>query len=217
MKVVTILSGGMDSVTLLYLLKAQSNEVYALSFDYGQRHKKEILCAKAICEELGVEHRVIDLTSVTQLLGGSALTDDIDVPEGHYADENMKKTVVPNRNMMMLSIATAWAVSLEADQVVFGAHSGDHAIYPDCRQEFIDAMTTVTKIANYHSVEIVAPFIDADKGDIATAGKDMGVPYEKTWTCYKGLERHCGACGACVERQEAMAKAGVIEPEDFYG
>jgi len=216
MKVVTILSGGMDSATLLHDLVSQY-EVYALSFDYGQKHVKEIECAKNLCAELGVQHKVINLTSITQLLGGSSLTDDIEVPKGHYADENMKKTVVPNRNMIMLSIATAWAVSLEAEKVFFGAHAGDHAIYPDCRQEFVIAMSEVTKIANYHPVEIVAPYLQLDKGDIAIIGTKLNVPYEKTWTCYVGAEKHCGACGACVERKEAMEKAGVIEPEDFYG
>jgi len=215
-KAVQILSGGMDSVTLLYHLRALGYEVHALSFDYGQRHKKELDYARAICAELGVPHHVVDLSSVNGLLKGSALTDDVDVPEGHYADENMKATVVPNRNMIMLSVAVGHAVSIGAGDVFFGAHAGDHAIYPDCRKEFVAALSAVTMIANYQPVAVFAPFIDMDKGDIALRGKELGVPYDKTWTCYKGLERHCGKCGACSERIEAMEKAGITEPEGFY-
>jgi 7-cyano-7-deazaguanine synthase len=206
----------MDSVTLLYHLRSQGYEVHALSFDYGQRHKKELDYARGICAELGVPHYVVDLSSVNVLLKGSSLTDDIDVPEGHYAEPTMKQTVVPNRNMIMLSIAVGHAVSIEAEAVFFGAHAGDHAIYPDCRKEFVEVLSAVCQIANYHPVRIEAPFIDMDKGDIAIRGKELGVPYNRTWTCYKGLERHCGKCGACAERIEAMAKAGVVEPENFY-
>lgn len=214
-RVVQILSGGMDSVTLLYHLRAQGYEVHALSFNYGQRHKKELDYARVICEELGVTHYVVELSSVGNLLKGSSLTDDIDVPEGHYAEPTMKQTVVPNRNMIMLSIAVGHAVSMGASDVFFGAHAGDHAIYPDCRKEFVNLLSSVTQIANYNSVTIHAPFIDMDKGDIAIRGKELGVPYEKTWTCYKGLEKHCGKCGACSERIEAMQKAQIDEP-DFY-
>ncbi len=211
-KAVVILSGGMDSTTLLYKVLADEYEVKSvLSFDYGQRHKKELEYAKATCEKLGLTHKIIDLTSVNQVMKGSALTDDIAVPEGNYADENMKMTVVPNRNMIMLSIAVAEAVSQGANKVFYGAHAGDHAIYPDCRREFVEKLSEATKIANYEPVEIVAPFLDMDKGDIAFLGKGLGVDYSKTWTCYVGGEKPCGKCGACTERAEAMQKAGIVE------
>jgi len=211
-KVVVILSGGMDSTTLLYKAHNDCEVVSVLSFDYGQRHKKELEYAKANCEKLGLSHKVIDITPINQVMKKSALTDDVDVPEGNYADENMKLTVVPNRNMILLSIAVAEAVSCEASKVFFGAHAGDHTIYPDCRKEFVDKLSEVTKIANWQSVEIEAPFIDMDKGDIAIVGKELNVDYSLTWTCYKGQEKPCGKCGACVERAEAFAKAGIKDP-----
>jgi len=210
-KAIVIYSGGMDSYTLLCQTVSTlgKDNVKALSFNYGQRHSKELDYALAGAKELGIEHKVVDIKGIHDLLGGSALTDAIDVPEGHYEDENMKLTVVPNRNMIMLSIATAYAVSSSFDTVLFGAHSGDHAIYPDCRKEFVDALSKATEIANYQAVKIEAPFLDKDKGDIAIVGKGMGIDYSKAWTCYKGGELACGKCGACQERIEAMAKAGV--------
>lgn len=211
MKVVVIYSGGMDSCTLLHHALNLGYEVHALSFYYGQRHKKELEYAAAECARLNVTHKVVNVSSINTLMQGSALTSNIDVPEGHYADENMKQTVVPNRNMIMLSMAIAYAVSIDGYAVMFGAHAGDHAIYPDCRGEFIDAMNAVSLIANYTPIRIMAPFIDKDKGDIAILGKSLGVDYSKTWTCYKGLDRPCGKCGACVERAEAMAKAGIVD------
>jgi len=208
MKKVIIYSGGMDSFTLLMQEKLAGHTVYALSFNYGQRHSKELEYAKAVCEEEGIEHKIVDVTTINQLLQGSALTTaEIEVPEGHYEEESMKQTVVPNRNMIMLSLAIGWAVSLEADQVCFGAHSGDHAIYPDCRKEFMQQMNTVALGANWHPIEVTAPFIDIDKGDIAVIGRRLGLDYEKSWTCYKGGSVPCGVCGACQERAEAMKKA----------
>lgn len=209
-KTVVIISGGMDSVTLLYYMKnLLKYETYALTFDYGQRHRKEIESAVYNCNMLGIEHKVVDVSGVSQLLQGSALTSDIAVPEGHYAEESMKLTIVPNRNMIMLSMAIGYAVSIEADSVAYAAHSGDHAIYPDCRPEFVDAMNTVASVANYHQVKVQTPFIGMSKGDIAVIGKNLGVPFEHTWTCYKGEDKPCKKCGACVERIEAMVYAGV--------
>tara|TARA_Y100001951_G_scaffold75487_1_gene62465 strand:+ start:990 stop:1655 length:666 start_codon:yes stop_codon:yes gene_type:complete len=213
-KIVCIISGGMDSVTLLYKAIKEHNVASALSYNYGQRHSRELEFAKENCYKLGVEHKIIDLTSVQQCMRGSALTDtdNVDVPKGHYADETMKMTVVPNRNMIMISIAVAEAVSKSADTVWYGAHSGDHAIYPDCRKEFIEKLSEVTKIANYQSVTVEAPFIDIDKGDIAIIGKELKVDYKMTHTCYEGHADPCGKCGACVERAEAMKKAGITDP-----
>lgn len=210
-----ILSGGMDSTTLLYKAISEGYEVSVLSFNYGQRHLKELDVAKKTTELLGLSHKIIDLSSVNQVMAGSSLTREIDVPEGHYADENMKLTVVPNRNMIMLSIAIAEAVSIEAEVVFFGAHSGDHDIYPDCRKEFVEAMSKVAEIANYHSVRVEAPFIDMDKGDILLLGKTLNVPYENTWTCYKGGEKSCGVCGSCAERILGFDKAQMVDPIEY--
>ena len=184
-KGIVILSGGMDSTTMLYDLTKQGNEIVGvLSFNYGQRHKKELEFAEKTTSKLGLEHHVVDISNIVGLLGGSALTDDIDVPYGHYEAENMKLTVVPNRNMIMLSIAVGYAVSKEAEFVAFGAHGGDHAIYPDCRRSFVEALNESTRIANYQPVEVIAPYLEKDKGDIAVIGTEVGVPYEDTLTCY---------------------------------
>ncbi len=211
-KCVAIYSGGMDSLTLIHYLLHQRLDVHALSFDYGQRHAKELNYARKVAYELCIPHFVVDLKSICPLLSGSALTSPgIDVPEGHYEEESMKATVVPNRNMIMLSVAIGYGVSIQAPVVYFGAHAGDHAIYPDCRAEFVDAMNMVSDIANYQPVAVKAPFIEMDKGDIAIIGKELGVDYSRAWTCYKGLDKPCGKCGACQERAEAMAKAGIEE------
>ena len=169
-------------------------------------------CAEAIAKKCGIEIRRIDLSSVRQLLGGSSQTDrTVDVPIGHYAEETMKKTVVPNRNMMMLSIAGAWAVSLKFDAVMYGAHAGDHTIYPDCRKEFIEPLSNAFLNCDWHSIDLYAPFLDLTKGQIAKIGKDLNVPFNETWTCYVGGDTPCGKCGACTERAEAMAEAGIHE------
>lgn len=212
MKTVCVLSGGMDSTTLLYQLLAEGKEVSAISFNYGQRHKKELESAKATCQKLNVPHKIVDLSFLRELISNSALTSDIEVPEGHYQDENMKLTVVPNRNMIMASIAIGYAVNIGAQEVALGVHAGDHAIYPDCRPIFINALSVVSEISNFQPVSIYAPFLYADKGDIATIGKELGVDYSLTWTCYKGEENACGKCGACQERAEAFEKAKSIDP-----
>ncbi|WP_462159779.1 7-cyano-7-deazaguanine synthase QueC [Pseudoalteromonas sp. GB56] len=211
-KVVVIYSGGMDSFTVLNKALRQGHEVYALSFNYGQRHVKELEVAKSVCEDLGVNHKIVDISAINQLIGGSSLTDDIDVPEGHYEEESMKSTIVPNRNMILLSLAVGYAVSLKASKVFYGAHSGDHAIYPDCRPEFVKKMDDVCRIANYDEVEIVCPYLDNNKIDILTDGLKMGLDYSNTWTCYNGREKACGKCGACQERLEAFALNKAIDP-----
>ncbi len=211
-KAVIILSGGMDSTTLLYKLIKDGFEVFAVSFDYGQRHKIELQKASETCAKLHIDHRIVDLKSITGLISNSALTGDIDVPEGHYEAENMKLTVVPNRNMIMASIAIGYAVNIEADTLALGVHVGDHAIYPDCREEFIEKLNAVSMVANYRPVTIYAPFLSVDKGDIAMIGGRMDVDYSMTHTCYKGEEIPCGKCGACQERAEAFAKANLVDP-----
>lgn len=211
-KVVVIYSGGMDSFTILNKAHREGKAVFALSFNYGQRHKKELDYAARVCNELGIHHKIVDISAINQLVGGSSLTDDIDVPEGHYEEESMKTTVVPNRNMILLSLAIGYAVSIGAAQVYYGAHSGDHAIYPDCRPEFVKRMNDVAGIANYEAVEIVTPYLDDSKIAILTDGLKMGLDYAKSWTCYNGREKACGKCGACQERLEAFAENNATDP-----
>jgi 7-cyano-7-deazaguanine synthase len=211
-KVVVIYSGGMDSFTVLHNAIRAGHQVYALSFNYGQRHVKELICAQNVCQELGIHHKIVDISAINQLIGGSSLTDDIEVPEGHYAADNMKSTVVPNRNMILLSLAVGYAVSLNAQAVYYGAHSGDHFIYPDCRPEFVQKMNDVCQIANYEPVDIISPYLQQTKIEILKDGLQMGLDYSKTWTCYNGREKACGKCGSCQERLEAFALNQVTDP-----
>lgn len=205
----------MDSLTALHwVLRSTESpfiEVKAISFNYGQRHKKELDYARGVCQKLGVEHRVVDISEINKLIKGSALTDDIDVPEGHYASDNMKITVVPNRNAIMISLAVAWASSISYDAVITGVHSGDHAIYPDCREIFISSINTTSQLATdgFGNIKVIAPFVNLSKADIVRFGNDLAVPYEDSWSCYKGGKYHCGKCGTCVERKEAFELAGV--------
>lgn len=210
--VVVIYSGGMDSFTLLHLALARGYKVHALSFDYGQRHVRELECAKRVCAELAIPHKVIDIRALAGVMAGSALTSDVAVPEGHYEEESMKATVVPNRNMILLSLATGYAVTAGAVAVWYGAHGGDHAIYPDCRPEFVAKMDAVCRVANYEPIGIEAPFMEFSKGAILEAGVKLGLDYSKTWTCYNGRDKACGRCGSCVERLEAFAENGLSDP-----
>ncbi|MDG5500138.1 7-cyano-7-deazaguanine synthase QueC [Marinobacter sp. BGYM27] len=211
-KVVVIYSGGMDSFTLLHRARAAGHEVHALSFDYGQRHVRELDYARRVCGALSIPHKIVDMTQLGSLLSGSALTDGVDVPEGHYEEESMKATVVPNRNMILLSLATGYAVSVGAQAVWYGAHGGDHAIYPDCRPEFVEKMDAVCRVANYEPVRIEAPYMQSDKGEILAEGLAMNLDYSQSWTCYNGREAACGRCGSCVERLEAFASHGLRDP-----
>lgn len=216
---VVILSGGLDSTTLLYQIVDKvtfGDRVLALSVDYGQRHKKEIGYAIQTCKKLGVKHHRLSLTALTEFLKGSALTDDsVEMPLGHYEHDSMKLTYVPNRNMILLSIATGICVANNCKKLYYGAHSGDHAIYPDCRQEFLDAMNAVTAIANYSPVEIMTPYMRMTKGDIVRKGIALGVDYASTWTCYQGREKACGKCGSCQERLEAFHINGISDPLQY--
>ena len=211
-KVVVIYSGGMDSFTVLHKAVQAGHDVYALSFNYGQRHVKELQCAAQVCQELGIKHKIVDISAINQQLAGSSLTDDIEIPEGHYAADNMKSTVVPNRNMILLSLAVGYAVSLGASQVYYGAHSGDHFIYPDCRPEFVQKMHDVCQIANYEPVDIISPYLQQTKIEILADGLAMGLDYAKTWTCYNGREKACGKCGSCQERLEAFNLNNATDP-----
>lgn len=215
--VVVIYSGGMDSYTLLHLARSRGLRVHALSFNYGQRHVRELDCARAVCEAHGIAHKVIDIRAMNEVMTGSALTSDVAVPEGHYQEASMKATVVPNRNMILLSLATGYAVTVGASAVWYGAHGGDHAIYPDCRPEFVEKMDAVCRVANYEPVAIEAPFMTLDKGQILARGLALGLDYGQTWTCYNGRDLACGRCGSCVERLEAFAANGVDDPLDYEG
>lgn len=215
-KVVAVISGGMDSITMLHLLAKHSGRqvVEALSFNYGQRHVKELDEAKWNCDQLGIPHKIIDVSFLAQLLDQSALTGDTEVPEGHYEQDNMTLTVVPNRNMILASIAIGRAVNLEADAIALGVHSGDHAIYPDCRPEFISALTTASLIANYRPIDVLAPFLHDDKTSIIGFDEliELNIDYAHTWTCYKGGDLACGKCGSCQERLEAFANNNLQDP-----
>lgn len=214
---VVIISGGLDSTTLVYHLRALGTDVRLLSFDYGQRHGRELDFARETALDLRLCHQVVDLRPVGALLGGSALTDPgVAVPDGHYTDESMQATVVPNRNALMLDIAVAVAVADGADAVAFGAHGGDHVIYPDCRPEFVEAFTVSARLANDGYLpagfRVLAPFLHLAKADIVQLGAGYGVPFERTWSCYRGAARHCGRCGTCSERREAFQLAQVPDP-----
>lgn len=214
-KAVVIYSGGMDSFTLLNRVIKDGYDVYALTFNYGQKHVKEVEVASTVCQQLNVPHKILDISPINQLMQSSSLVGDIDVPEGHYQADNMKSTMVPNRNMILLSLAIGYAVDIKASKVYYGAHAGDHAIYPDCRPEFVHAMNDVAQIANYEPITIETPYLNSSKGEILKDGLSMNLTYENTWTCYNGRERACGKCGACVERLEAFADNNATDPVEY--
>jgi len=165
-----------------------------------------------------VEHQILSLAVLNQVAPSALTRSDWNIPEGHYADENMKQTVVPNRNMVMLSLAAAFAMGKKVQYLYYGAHSGDHAIYPDCRKEFIEAMQHVIKLADWNEVQLLAPYWDIDKGGILKVGTALGVDYSLTHTCYNPNElgESCGNCGSCTERLEAFATNGKIDPLTYY-
>lgn len=211
-KAVVIFSGGMDSTVLLYDLKAHY-DLTAISFNYGQRHRKELAYALKTTELLRIPHHVVPLHNLSQLLGGSALTDrSVPIPEGHYTSETMRSTIVPNRNAIMLSIAYGHAISIGAAFVATAVHAGDHAIYPDCRNEFIVRLENALKSGNDSDCGIWAPYVMRSKADICKLGVELNVPFQMTWSCYKGGDFHCGVCGTCVERREAFQLTGTVDP-----
>jgi 7-cyano-7-deazaguanine synthase len=214
-KAIVILSGGMDSSVLLAhtIATNKGGEVVAVTVDYGQRHNREIVCSRHQALSHGVKHEVVDMSGLFRQLGASCLTDLKQcVPHGHYTEETMKQTVVPNRNMILLSVAIAFAVKHKAGFVAYGAHAGDHTIYPDCRPEFADKMSELAGIANWHRVELLRPFMTWTKSEIVKRGSCLGVQFGKTWSCYEGNEIACGKCGTCVERLEAFEQAGFFDP-----
>ncbi len=211
---VIIVSGGMDSITLLYDKKDEI--ALGISFDYGSNHNaREIPFAKMHCERLGIEHITIPLDFMHQYFKSSLLQGADAIPEGHYADDNMKSTVVPFRNGIMLAIAVGIAESRNLTKVLIANHGGDHTIYPDCRPEFISAIDAAASAGTYVNVKVCAPYTTITKTDIAAIGKRLGIDYTETWSCYKGGEKHCGKCGTCVERKEALEGAGIEDNTEY--
>jgi len=212
-KVVVLVSGGMDSVAALYEAHQRYAVVGAVSFDYGSKHNhKEIPFAAWHSKKLGISHRTIRLAFVDELFKSDLLQSGGTIPDGHYQELTMKQTVVPFRNGIMLSIAGGYAESIEANGLVIAAHSGDHAIYPDCREDFMKSMADAIRLGTYAGVEILRPFIQNTKAEIARRGHELGVDFAQTWSCYKGGDIHCGTCGTCVERREAFILAELPDP-----
>ncbi|MBR1510536.1 MAG: 7-cyano-7-deazaguanine synthase QueC [Bacteroidales bacterium] len=200
---ILVYSGGLDSTTLLYEYKDRIS--LAVSFDYGSKHNaREIEYAKENCKRLGIKHLVIPLDFIGRYFKSDLLLSGGDIPEGSYADENMHSTVVPFRNGIMLAIAAGLAESYDEDAILLANHSGDHAIYPDCRPEFIEGMAAAVKAGTYNGVKVLSPYCNMTKREIALRGKELGIDYSLTYSCYKGGEKHCGKCGTCVERKEAL-------------
>lgn len=211
---ILILSGGMDSVTMLYEYKERI--AVALTFDYGSNHnKREAQYAKMHCERLGVEHLLLPLQFIHDYFKSSLLEGADAVPEGHYADANMKSTVVPFRNGIMLAVACGIAESRGLKYVMIANHFGDHSIYPDCRAGFVRAMSQAMAEGTYDGITLFAPYTDISKTDIARRGAALGIDYSLTYSCYKGGEKHCGKCGTCVERKEAMREAGIDDTTEY--
>lgn len=209
-----VVSGGMDSITLLYDMKDRI--ALAVSFDYGSNHNaREIPFAELHCKRLGIKHLTIKLDFMHQYFKSSLLEGADAIPEGHYDDENMKSTVVPFRNGIMLAIATGLAESNGLKNVMLANHAGDHAIYPDCRPEFVKAMSMATEAGTYDGIHVLAPYTNITKTDIARRGKALGIDYTETWSCYKGGKKHCGKCGTCTERKEALADAGIEDKTEY--
>ncbi len=203
MKAILIYSGGLDSTTLLYEYKDEIS--LAVTFDYGAKHgAREIECAKYNCNKLGIKHLIIPLDFMGKYFRSNLLESGGEIPEGNYDEENMRSTVVPFRNGIMLAVAAGLAESYDLDTVLLANHSGDHSIYPDCRPSFIDAFDSATKEGTYNGVRVVSPYCNITKRDIALRGRELGIDYSKTYSCYKGGEVHCGCCGTCRERKEAL-------------
>ena len=217
LKTLVICSGGMDSVTLAHKTARDRQLAGLLSFDYGQRHRRELDFARACAEELDTEFILMDISSIGRQLTGSALTDNVEVPDGHYAEDTMKITVVPNRNAIMLAIAYGIAASRAMDAVATAVHGGDHFIYPDCRPNFTESFEKMQHFAldGVAEIRLLTPYVNRSKADIVREGLVLGLDFRKTWSCYKGGEHHCGRCGTCVERREAFHLAGATDPTAY--
>lgn len=209
-----VLSGGMDSVTLLY--EYREHIALAVNFHYGSNHnEREAECARYHCNQLGIELLEINLDFMGQYFHSSLLDGADAVPEGHYTDDNMRSTVVPFRNGIMLAVAAGIAESNGLTKLLIASHAGDHAIYPDCRQGFIEAMGRAIEEGTYEDISLLAPYSALTKGQIAAIGKKLGIDYSRTYSCYKGNEKHCGKCGTCVERREALSEAGITDTTPY--
>jgi 7-cyano-7-deazaguanine synthase len=215
MRLVLVYSGGLDSTVLLYHLQAACHEVRALSVDYGQRHARELQAARAITAGRGVEHRLVDLSALSALFPDRALTSGgADLPRVEYSPASLALTTVPNRNMVLLSVALAWAADQKLDGVAYAAHSGP-ATYPDCRPAFAEAMDAAARLCDWEPLRVLAPFVSWSKGDVVRRGAELGVPFARTWSCYAGGEKHCGVCGTCRDRRAAFGQAGVPDPTAY--
>ena len=216
MRALVLFSGGLDSTVLATQMKQEAKETRLLSIDYGQRHAKELDHSQKVADHLGLTHEILKLPQLGQILGGSSLTDkSISLPEGHYAEESMKSTVVPNRNMILLALAGGHALSLGFDTIAYAAHAGDHTIYPDCRPEFADAMDKALGLADWKDLNLHRPYVEMTKSDLVSLGDQLGAPLHLTWSCYAGGEIHCGKCGTCVERKEAFELAKHSRPHQI--
>jgi len=211
-----LFSGGLDSTVLASHLISKGAEVRLLSIDYGQRHAKELAHGEALAKHMNLPRKSLLLPDLGDLLKGSSLTDDsVELPEGHYAEESMKATVVPNRNMILLALAGGYALSSGFDTIAYAAHAGDHFIYPDCRPEFAEAMEKALGLADWNDLSLYRPFVDMTKADLVRLGTELESPLGMTWSCYAGMDIHCGKCGTCVERKEAFELAKVDDPTKY--
>lgn len=217
-KTVGIVSGGLDSVVMAHHLAQSDHDLHLVSVDYGQRHSNEIEFAGRCANRLGVRHSVIDLTSITKLISTSSLTGDLEVPDGDYNQNSMMEIVVPNRNMILIAVAGAIAISEGSDYLALGVHGGDHYVYPDCRPEFVEACADTIKIGMSEVSPkfkgLLAPFVNRDKAWIVSLGATLNVPWEETWSCYRGGAVQCGRCGTCSE-QQTFTLAGVSDPTEY--
>ena len=215
-KITLIYSGGSDSFTLLHHALDQGLDVDCITFNYGQKHAKEIDFAKSVCNELNLKHTLIDIGDSAAIFGSSSLVDESNkIPYGSYKEDSMKSTIVPNRNMIFISYAIAYSIANEISEVWYGAHAGDHFIYPDCRPEFLKSMDVAAGLCDPSQVSVKGPFINLNKGEIFKIGISLGIDYSKTWTCYEGQELACGKCGSCVERLEAFADNKTTDPLNY--
>lgn len=216
LRVVVLLSGGLDSTAALYAAREEHAVITALSFDYGSKHNaQELHRAAWHAHQLGVEHVVLPLDFIRSHFSSALLQGGPEIPKGHYEEASMKQTVVPFRNGILLAVAAGFAESRTAEALVIAAHSGDHAIYPDCREPFMTAMEAAMKAGTYAGITLLRPFIHMDKAAIVRRAAELKVPLKHTWSCYQGGEMHCGECGTCVERREAFLLARIPDPTEY--